>query len=524
LHVITITSTIEFVILLYMNKHLDIRYTQEVLSVAKTNRTAVVVAVMLANFLAAIDVSIVGTAMPTIIGTLSGLSLMSWVFSAFLLASTVTVPIYGKLSDLYGRKIIFMLSSAILIIGSVLCGLSETMVQLILYRTIQGLGAGGIMAVAQTILGDIFSAEERGKIQGWFSGVWGVSAVIGPLLGGLIVQYLSWQWVFYINVPIALLAMGILGSALHEDIERKKHKIDSIGSITLTVSMTALLFALLTGGNQYAWNSPQILGLFGVTAVVFTWFLFNEKRAAEPMLPLDLFRSPLIAVASVASFLLGAVLMGITSYMPSYAQGVLGGTATEAGMLLTPISIGWPIASIIGGPRMVKWGFRRTAMAGAALVGISSVLLTFVSPDIGYWYPMAVLTLLGMGMGLTTLALLVAVQSAVTWNRRGIATASLQFIRSLGSAVGVAVMGAVMNARILGMLADDPEVQAPLEAINALLEPEKRSMLYPSLLDKLTDAFASGLHVALLLVAAFGIAALVVLLYYPREVKQAGGR
>lgn len=485
--------------------------------VAKTNRTAVVVAVMMANFLAAIDVSIVGTAMPTIIGELGGLPLMSWVFSAFLLASTVTVPIYGKLSDLYGRKIIFMLGSIVIIIGSVLCGLADTMVELIIYRTIQGLGAGGIMAVAQTILGDIFSAEERGKIQGWFSGVWGVSAVVGPLLGGLMVSYLDWPWVFYINVPIALLTILILGFALHEDIERKKHKIDYLGSITLTVSMTLLLFALLTGGNQYAWVSPQILGLFVVAAVVFVWFLFNERKAAEPMLPLDLFRSPLIAVASSANFLLGAVLMGITSYMPSYAQGVLGGTATEAGLLLTPISIGWPIASIIGGPRMVKWGYRRTALIGASLVGISSVLLIFVSPAISYWYAMAVLLVLGMGMGLTTLAFVVSVQSAVTWNRRGIATASLQFIRSLGSSVGVAVMGAVMNARILDMLKGDPDIQAPLEATNSLLDPEKRAMLEPSIVERLSDAFASGLHYAFLLVAVFGIGALIVTLYYPRD-------
>ncbi|ASS75064.1 MFS transporter [Tumebacillus algifaecis] len=484
---------------------------------AKTNRTAVVVAVMMANFLAAIDVSIVGTAMPTIIGTLGGLPLMSWVFSAFLLASTVTVPIYGKLSDLYGRKIIFMFSSVVLIIGSVLCGIAESMVQLIIYRTIQGLGAGGIMAVAQTILGDIFSAEERGKIQGWFSGVWGVSAVVGPLLGGLMVSYLDWPWVFYINVPIALAAILILAFALHEDLERKKHKIDYVGSITLTVSMTALLFALLTGGNQYEWFSPQILGLIVVAVLVFVWFLFNERRVTEPMLPLDLFRSPLIAVASIANFLLGAVLVGITSYMPSYAQGVLGGTATAAGLLITPISIGWPIASIIGGPRMIKWGYRRTAMIGGALVGISSLLLIFVTPAVGYWYVMPVLLVLGMGMGLTTLAFLVSVQATVPWNRRGIATASLQFIRSLGSSVGVAVMGAVMNARILDLLRGDPDIQAPLEATNNLLDPEKRALLEPSIVDRLSEAFASGLHYAFLLVAVFGIGALVVTLYYPRD-------
>ena len=487
----------------------------------QTNRTAVVVAVMLANFLAAIDVTIVGTAMPTIIGTLGGLPLMSWVFSAFLLASTVTVPIYGKLSDLYGRKIIFILGSVVMVIGSVLCALSETMLQMIIFRAIQGLGAGGIMAVATTIIGDIFTAEERGKVQGWFSAVWGISAIIGPLLGGLFIEFASWHWVFYINVPVAAIVIAVLSVSLHENIEKKSHKIDYIGVFSLTLSMTTLLLALLSGGADYPWDSWQILSLFLVAVLSFIWFLFTEKRASEPVIPLDLFKNPVIAVSSIASFLVGAVLMGVNSYMPSYVQGVLGGSATLAGMVLTPISIGWPLASFIGGPRMIQWGYRKTVLIGTVLIAVSSVLLAFVSPEIGIWYPMVVHVILGFGLGLVTMAFVVSVQSAVTWNRRGVATASLQFIRSLGSAVGVAIMGAMMNAKIVSMLSG--HVADPLEATNALLDEEERAGVAPAILDQLQAALDSGLHQALLLIAVFGVLSMAVSFSFPKKVRQPEG-
>lgn len=483
----------------------------------QTNRKAVVIAVMLANFLAAIDVTIVGTAMPTIIGTLGGLPIMSWVFSAFLLASTVTVPIYGKLSDLYGRKSIFILGSVVMVIGSVLCALAESMVQLIIFRAIQGLGAGGIMAVATTIIGDIFEAEERAKVQGWFSAVWGISSIIGPVLGGFFVEYLSWEWVFYINVPVAAIAILVLAVALHEEIEKKKHKIDYIGSVTLTISMTALLLALLTGGSEYAWSSPEIISLFGVFFVVFALFLWNEKKAAEPMIPLDLFKSRTITIASIASFLVGGVLLGVSSYLPSYVQGVLGGSPTQAGLVLTPLSIGWPLATIFIGKRMMQWGFRKTALIGTVIIAVTSVLLTFTGDTLGTWYMMSVMFFMGMGMGLVTLSFTVAVQSVVGWNRRGIATASLQFIRSLGSAVGVAVMGALMNARIISMLRAEPGIEEPLKEANNLLDMEQRALMPPELIETLRSAFDSGLHQVFLVIAVFGVAGMLVTLYFPRQ-------
>lgn len=482
-----------------------------------TNRTAVVVAVMLANFLSAIDLTIVGTAMPTIIGSLGGLPLMSWVFSGFLLASTVTVPIYGKLSDLYGRKSIFIISCLIVVIGSILCALSTTMVQLILFRVVQGLGAGGIMAVATTIVGDIFSVEERGKMQGLFSTVWGVSAIVGPVLGGVIIQLLSWHWVFYINVPIALIAVLVLVYSLHEDIEKKKHQIDYLGAITLSGSMTALLFALLSGGTEFAWLSTPIFALFGLFLVLLIWFVLQERKAQEPLVPLDLFAVPVILVSVLAGFLTQAVLMGVSSYIPSYVQGVWGGTATQAGLALMPLSIGWPLAAFFGGRKMMEWGFRRTALIGVVLIAVTSVLLNFVTPELGYPYAMAVLFVMGMGMGLSSLAFLVAVQSAVPWNRRGVATASLQFIRSLGAAIGVAVMGAVMNARIQQALADEPSIVDPLSATNDLLDEEKRAGLTPDLVALLSGAFDTGLHAAFVLLAVFGIGGLLLTLFFPRE-------
>jgi EmrB/QacA subfamily drug resistance transporter len=487
----------------------------------ETNRKAVLIAVMLANFLAAIDVSIVGTAMPTIIGTLGGLPIMSWVFSAFLLASTVTVPIYGKLSDLYGRKIIFMLGAAFIIIGSILCALSGSMVQLIIFRVVQGLGAGGVMAVATTIIGDIFTVEERGKMQGLLSSVWGVSAILGPLLGGLMIKFLSWEWVFYINVPVGIIVMVVLYGALQENIERKKHSIDYIGSFTLAVSMTTYLLALLSGGSEYAWVSPQILGLFAIAIVFFIWFYVNERRVSEPMISFELFRNPTIAVACAANFLIGGVLTGLSSYVPSYVQGVLGDSPTMAGTVLMPLSIGWPLASFIGGSRLVQWGYRRTALLGVGGIGIASVLLTFTTIGLGEWYPMAVLFVMGFGMGLCTMAFIVATQTTVTWNQRGIATASLQFIRSLGSAVGVAIMGAVMNAKIISDLTESG-VANPLDASNALLDETRRPHLPADLLEKLVGAFDNGLHYVFLLLAVFGVLSFAITLSFPRKQMPAG--
>lgn len=414
----------------------------------RTNRRAVVLAVMLTNFLAAMDVTIVGTAMPTIVQKLGGLSLISWVFAAYLLTSSVSTPIYGKLADLFGRKIMFTIGGGIFLLGSVLCGMSQSMLMLVIGRAVQGLGAGAIMAIATTILGDIFSVEERGRVQGLFSGVWGVAAIIGPAVGGLIIDFLSWPWVFYMNLPVGLLGILILWFALHEQIERKKHAIDYLGAVALTVSMTVLLLAILKGG-EWSWTHPATLSLFAVAVAGIIIFLFLERRAQEPIVPLELFNNRVILVSNVTSFLLGAVLMGVSSYIPLFVQEVLQRSATEAGFTLTPMSITWMFGSIYAGRNLVKWGFRRTAYLGVAFIAAGGVMLSLLSLDTGRLFAMLVMAILGIGLGMATLAFTVAVQSEVDWNRRGIATATNQFVRSLGSSIGVAVMGAVLNYRMV---------------------------------------------------------------------------
>ncbi|GAX91846.1 MDR family MFS transporter [Effusibacillus lacus] len=413
----------------------------------KTNRKAVVLAVMLTNFLAAVDVTIVGTAMPTIVGKLGGLALISWVFSAYLLTSSVSTPIYGKLADLFGRKIMFTIGAAIFLIGSTLCGMAGSMLALVIGRAVQGLGAGAVMAIATTILGDLFTVEERGRIQGLFSGVWGFAAIVGPALGGLIIDWLSWPWVFYINLPIGLLGVLILWFSLHEQIDKKSHSIDYGGALTLTTSMTALLLVILQGA-QWTWTNPATLALSSLALLGLIAFLMIERRAKEPIVPLELFKNKVIAISNATSFLVGAVLLGVTSYIPLYVQEVLGRTPTEAGFTLTPMSVAWMIGSVYGGRNMVTWGFRRLAYLGVAFITAGSVFLSMLTPESGRWFGMILMSILGLGLGMATLAFTVAIQSEVDWNRRGIATASNMFIRSLGSSIGVAIMGAVLNYRM----------------------------------------------------------------------------
>ncbi|MFC4767302.1 MDR family MFS transporter [Effusibacillus consociatus] len=414
----------------------------------RTNRKAVVLAVMITNFLAAMDVTIVGTAMPTIVGKLGGLSLISWVFSAYLLTSAVSTPLYGKLADLFGRKIMFTIGAGIFLVGSVFCGMADSMTMLVIGRAVQGLGAGAIMAIASTILRDIFTVEERGRVQGLFSGVWGVAAIIGPALGGIIVDFLSWPWVFYINIPFGLLGILLLWFGLDEQIEKKKHAIDFVGAFILTASMTALLLAILQGG-KWSWTHPATLSLLAVSFVGVLAFLYVERRAKEPIVPLELFKIRVIVVSNATSFLVGAVLLGVTSYIPLYVQEVLKGSPTEAGFTLTPMSIAWMIGSVYGGRNLVAWGFRRLAYLGVAFIAAGAVLLSVLAPESGRIFAMVLMAVMGIGLGMSTLAFTVAVQSEVDWNRRGIATATNQFVRSLGSSIGVAVMGAVLSCQML---------------------------------------------------------------------------
>ena len=370
----------------------------------KNAKIIVTIALMLGMFLAALDTTIVGTALPTIVGKLGGITLYSWVFSAYLLTSTTTVPIYGKLADLYGRKPIFLFGTALFLLGSIASGAAQTMVQLIIFRAVQGLGAGAVLPIVLTIIGDIFELEQRARLQGLFSGVWGISSVVGPAVGGLIVDHFDWRWVFYINIPFGLLSAFLLTIYLKENIERKKHSLDYIGTLTLTASIVALLFACLQGGTAWAWSSWQSISLFAVAVVLLVLFLIQERRFAEPILPLTLFNNRMIAVASIGSVVLGVNMFALTTYIPLFIQGVKGGSATDAGIVLIPQLVSWPIASMLSGQIIIRYGYRFTAGLGTLLTAIGMGMVMFFNPQSSFPFIITAMILIGSGFGLASTA------------------------------------------------------------------------------------------------------------------------
>jgi EmrB/QacA subfamily drug resistance transporter len=481
----------------------------------------VTIALMLGISLASLDTTIVGTAMPSIVGKLGGITLYSWVFSVYLLTSTTTVPIYGKLADLFGRKPLFLFGVTVFLIGSAASGASQSMEQLILFRAIQGLGAGAVLPIVLTIIGDIFVLEERARVQGLFSGVWAASSIVGPALGGLIVDHFSWRWVFYINIPFGLLSAFLLVVAFQEKVEprNKKLSLDYIGTLTLTGGIVALLFALLQGGTNWAWNSLQSISLFALAAVLLVLFLYQENRAPEPILPLTLFKNRIIAISSIGGVILGVIMFGITSYVPLFVQGVKGGTATSAGIILGPLLIAWPISSTLSGKVIIRFGYRFTAVMGASIAAIGVGMITLFRMDTGLPFIVAAMLMTGTGLGFMSTSFVIAVQNAVPWNLRGVATASTQFVRTMGGTIGVAVMGTILNAQMalhfVPIFARFPDVLAQLPKgiapSNVLLTPEVRSTLPITLLSQLQAALAQSLfwvYALMFVCALIGLAAM----------------
>ena len=340
-------------------------------------RWAVTAGVMTGMFIAALEATVVGTAMPTVIASLGGLNHYSWVFSAYLVTSTVTVPVWGKLSDLYGRRILYQIGIVIFLIGSVLSGMSETMTQLIIFRAVQGLGAGALVPLGMTIIGDIFTLEERAKMQAYFSGVWGLSSVIGPVVGGFITDQISWRWVFYINVPIGIVAALIIGIALKEPKLTEKPKIDYAGAGILMLAISLLMLALVEGGASLATLlTPVNIGLILSAIVLLLIFFWIEKRASDPIIPFNLFKNRTVSVSIGAGFLAGVAMFGAISFVPLFAQAALGLTATEAGSLLTPLMLSWVFMSIIGGRVLLKTGYRPITIAGFITMTVGFILLS----------------------------------------------------------------------------------------------------------------------------------------------------
>lgn len=404
--------------------------------------------IMLSLFLASMEGTVVATAMPTIVGQLGGLSIYSWVFSVFMLASTTTVPIYGKISDLYGRKQVYAFSMVLFLVGSILCGQAQTMEQLVIFRGVQGLGAGGVLPLAFTIIGEIFDLEQRARMQGLFSGVWGVSSVIGPLIGGFLVDQVSWHWVFLINVVPGSLAVVLVWFAWQSSTppRTKKVSIDYAGAALLTLAVLSLLLGLDQLGTLLSWG--LLAGFVLLTALL----LRVESRAADPMLPLHLFKDRLFIVSILHGVLAGWAIFGSLSYVPLFVQAVLGTSATQAGITMTPMSLAWTIASILGGRLLLKIGYRSLSLFGMVLVCTGTFFMILINPQSSQILIMIYLGLMGIGMGLSIPAFLIAVQSTVHKQDLGAATSTVQFSRSIGGTLGVSVLGAVLSSGLASRL------------------------------------------------------------------------
>ena len=413
------------------------------------HRGAVVAALMLTVGLAAIDATIVATAVPQIVADLGGFSLFPWIFSIYLLTNAVTVPIYGRISDVFGRKPVLLIGVAGFLVGSVLCAVAWSMVALIVFRGVQGLAAGAILPTTTTIVGDLYEPAERGRIQGYISSVWGATAIIGPALGGLFAQYWTWRGIFWLNLPVGIGAAWLIQRYLHERVERRGHRIDYAGAAALTVACTLLILGLLEGGVSWSWSSPVSIALFVGATVLLAAFVWIERVVAEPILPLWIFRHRTLVAGNLAGLAIGAILIGQSSYVPTYAQRVVGVGAVVAGFAMATMTIGWPIAATLAPRVYLRIDFRRTALLGGAITIVGCLLLaTFVGAGSGVWRVAVASFVLGVGMGFASVSTVVAVQSVVGWGRRGVVTGSNMFIRTLGSAVGIAVFGSIANGHL----------------------------------------------------------------------------
>lgn len=404
--------------------------------------------VILSLFLASMEGTVVATAMPSIVAQLGGLSIYSWVFSIYMLASTTTVPIYGKISDLLGRKKVYTFSMALFLAGSVLCGLANSMEWLVVFRAIQGLGAGGIIPMALTVIGEIFSVEKRAKMQGLISGVWGLSSIIGPVIGGFLVDQISWHWVFYINLIPGSLAILFVWFAWVDQEKQvsKPPKLDISGTVILSIAVLALLI----GSNGL--QNPSNFWFIALSVGLFTTLFFVEKRAGDPILPIKLFKNRLFIVAFLHGILAGWAMFGSLSYVPLFVQAVVGTTATMAGISLMPMSLSWTITSILGGRLILKVNFRILAIIGMLLLAIGSFMMTTIGVNTNQLSVMFYTSLMGIGMGLTIPIFMIIVQTAVPKGVLGTATSTLQFSRSIGGTIGVSVLGVFLSSRLAKLL------------------------------------------------------------------------
>ncbi|MBP1992765.1 MDR family MFS transporter [Paenibacillus eucommiae] len=483
----------------------------------QTNRLYVTIGIFVVTLLAAIEGTIVNTAIPTIVSQLGGIKSISWVISIYLLTAAVTTPIYGKLADLYGRKNILSVGIILFLIGAVLAGSAQTMGQLIGYRAFQGIGAGAILTLTFTIVGDLYTNEERGKIQGMISGVWGVAGVLGPMTGGFLVDFVSWRWIFYMNLPFGIVALLLIGIFLRENLntEKKKLHIDYGGAITFTISMTTLMYALLTGGSTYAWQSPEMLGFFIIIVLSFAAFIYFETKSPDPMLPFSLFRNRMLAISFMNGFFLSVILAGITFYTPIWMQGILGTGATGAGFALIPLSLTWPFGALLGGRLATSKGSRTTAILGNFILLIGFIALTFLSESSPLSYLYTIMGIVGFGFGISLTVFTLSIQSAVNWNLRGAANGANNFIRGLGQTMGVACLAILFNSSISNFLSRNPGLD-----MNKMLNAADIQSFPMALVADMRATLSSGLNHIFIVLAFISVLALLSPLFLPNKAKE----
>jgi len=469
-------------------------------------RRWVMAAAMMAMFMAAVESTIVSTAMPTIVARLGDFHLLSWVFAAYLLTQAVTIPVYGRLADLYGRKRVIISGAGIFLAGSALCGFAWNMPALIGFRALQGLGAGAIMPVATTIVGDIYAPSERGRVQGYISSLWGIAAVTGPLLGAFLVQHVGWPTIFWVNLPIGAASITVILLVLREARPPKPHSVDYLGSLLLMGGAAALILALVQASEL---GAGVVTALLLLAAAALVLLLRHERRHPEPMMPLELWRLRIIAAVNVLALIIRAAMMATVVFVPTYVQGVMGRSAIVAGFALTAMSMGWPLGSTLAG-RLVNHSSYRTlaAICGVALIG-GSALLIALSPARGALWAGSAAFLTGIGMGFGNTVLVLAAQSSVPWRQRGSATSMGLFMRMLGQSVGAAVFGGILNLGLARRLPGSGDV------VERLMEPAQRAGLGGAAIERLAAAVAAALHQVYLVAGVLALIALGAALLFP---------